>query len=141
MSTRDLVHAYFDACTRGDLEGIRASFCDDAVVYDTTHRPVRGAEGIAAFYVKVRQRWGQAAWYVDTFVGDAQAAAIEWTMLVPHRGKTCAVRGSEHYTFRDGRIAQIRQYWTFDPEQVETGLRDFPYAGDPRFAPVEGKRS
>ncbi len=141
MNSRQLVHAYFDACTRGDLQGIRDCFCEDGVVYDTNHRPVRGAGEIAAFYVGIRERWGEAAWHVDTFVGDGQAAAIEWTMLVPHQGRTAAVRGSEHYSFRDGLIAEIRQYWTFDPERVETGLHDFPYAEDARFAPAEARRS
>lgn len=128
-----LVRDYFAACSRGDVAGVAGSFCPDAVVYDTNHRPVRGAEAIAAFFAKVRDRSGGATWHVDTYVGDEHAAAIEWTMLVPGDGETVAVRGSEHYEFADGRIRQIRQYWTYDPNNPAVGLREYPYDEDPRF--------
>ena len=39
------------------------------------------------------------------------------------------VRGSEHYRFAEDLIEEIRQYWTYDPEQPGTGLIDFPYPG------------
>jgi hypothetical protein len=42
-------------------------------------------------------------------------------------GRPFAFRGSEHYRFRDSLIAEIRQYWTFDPERLDTGLRGYPY--------------
>lgn len=130
---RDIVDDYFDACTRGDADAITASFCEDAVVYDTNHRPVVGAAEIGRFYVKVREQWTDASWHIDTFTGDGTAGAAEWTMLVRKDGEAVAVRGSEHYEFCDGRISQIRQYWRYDPERIATGLRDYPYAGDDRF--------
>ncbi|TQM02119.1 nuclear transport factor 2 family protein [Pseudonocardia kunmingensis] len=133
MTGEGLVRAYFAACSRGDVVGVAASFCPDAVVYDTNHRPVRGPEAIAAFFAKVRERWDGATWHVDTFVGDGRTAAVEWTMLVRRDGATVPVRGSEHYEFADGRIRQIRQYWTHRPDDPEVGLRDYPYDEDPRF--------
>lgn len=132
-NNRDIVEKYFQACTQGDADAIAASFCRDAVVYDTNHRPIVGAAAIGRFYVKVREQWAGASWHVDTYVGEGTAAAAEWTMLVPGAGNPCAVRGSEHYEFRDGRIQQIRQYWTYDADRVATGLRDYPYAEDDRF--------
>ncbi|MCW2665628.1 MAG: Major Facilitator Superfamily [Frankiales bacterium] len=138
-NNRDIVEKYFHACTHGDADAIAASFCQDAVVYDTNHRPVVGAADIGRFYVKVREQWAGASWHVDTFVGEGSAAAAEWTMLVPGEGTPSAVRGSEHYEFRDDRIQQIRQYWTYDADRLATGLRDYPYAEDDRFtkgAPV-----
>jgi ketosteroid isomerase-like protein len=128
-----LVRAYFAACSRGDTAGVSASFCPDAVVYDTNHHPVRGPDAIAAFFAKVRERWDGATWHVDTFVGDGRTAAIEWTMLVRHAGRAVAVRGSEHYEFADGRIRQIRQYWTYHQDDPASGLRDYPYEEDARF--------
>lgn len=130
---RHVVDDYFAACTSGDADAISASFCEDAVVYDTNHRPVEGAAEIGRFYVKVREQWSGASWHIDTFIGEGSAAAAEWTMLVPADGETTAVRGSEHYEFRDGRISQIRQYWRYDPDHLASGLRDYPYAQDDRF--------
>ncbi|WP_246631182.1 nuclear transport factor 2 family protein [Pseudonocardia nigra] len=128
-----LVRAYFAACSRGDVAAVAGSFCADAAVYDTNHRPARGAAAIGDFYAKVRDRWRGATWHVDTFVGDGTAAAAEWTMLVERDGATVPVRGSEHYEFADGRIRQIRQYWTHDPGAVRTELREYPYGDDARF--------
>lgn len=36
-------------------------------------------------------------------------------------------RGSEHYGFDGDRIAEIRQYWIFDRDRLDTGLVDYPY--------------
>ena len=36
-------------------------------------------------------------------------------------------RGSEHYRFVDTRIDEIRQYWTFDPAKLDTGLIGYDY--------------
>jgi ketosteroid isomerase-like protein len=129
-----LVQAYFEACSRGDVDAIAAAFCEDATVYDTNHRPIRGAADIGRFYAKVRERWCGATWHIDTFVGSERGAASEWTMLVRHEGRAKAVRGSEHYEFRGGRISEIRQYWIYDPDTVGVGLQDYPYATDARFA-------
>lgn len=139
-----LVRAYFAACSRGDVPGVVASFTPDAVVWDTNHAPVRGAAAIGEFYARVREARRGATWHVDTYVGDGDAAAVEWTMLVPGEpgrggepGAPVAVRGSEHYAFADGRIAEIRQYWTARRDDPATGLRGFPYDEDPRFTSPE----
>lgn len=132
-TSRQLVLDYFAACSGGDAAAITAAFCKDAVVYDTNHRPVSGAVEIGRFYAKICQDRRGASWHVDTFLGDDEHAATEWTMLDPREGDPVAVRGSEHYEFRDGRISQIRQYWRFDPNRPEAGLRGYPYGEDARF--------
>ena len=55
-------------------------------------------------------------------------AAIEWSVTGTHpeRGRFC-VRGSEHYRMSGDRIAEIRQYWTFDPAAPGAALHGFPY--------------
>ena len=90
---------------------------------------MRGAGDIGASWVKVRERWGGAVWSVDSFVGDGSGAAIEWSMTGtnPADGRSFTFRGSEHYAFADaaedvGLIAEIRQYWTFDPDRLDTDL-------------------
>lgn len=134
-----LVETYFDACSRGDAAAVAACFTADATVYDVNHRPVRGAENIGSFYARVREQWSGARWRVDTFVGQDEVAAIEWSMSGTFEGAPFTARGSEHYAFRDGRIDQIRQYWHFDPSSPATGLRDYPYAEDTRFEPEAGQ--
>lgn len=123
----DLVRRYFDGCNRADAGAIADCFCDDAVLYDTNHAPVRGSSEIGAFWAGVCARWTEVRWDVDTMVDDGRAVAIEWTMAGVLEGEPRTIRGSEHYAFRDGRIAELRQYWT--PTRDVGGLVDFPYAG------------
>jgi hypothetical protein len=42
-------------------------------------------------------------------------------------GAAFRVSGSEHYAFDGDRIAEIRQYWIFNPDQPEQRLIGFPY--------------
>ncbi len=127
MTHRERIEAYFRACSEGTADDIASHFTRDAVVFDTNHPPVRGAATIGGFWAKVRDRWEGAVWLVDTCVSDGDTAAIEWTMTGRSAHGDFAVRGSEHYRFEDDRIAEIRQYWTFDREKLDTGLVDFPY--------------
>lgn len=138
MSHQSLVESYFAACTAGDAAAVAAHFTPEAVVFDLNHPPVRGADAIGAFYAKVRLRWGGAEWLVDTYLDSGESAAIEWTMRGTDGERPFTVRGSEHYAFVGGRIDQIRQYWTFDREALDTGLRDYPYDADERFAVPAG---
>jgi len=126
---QDRIEAYFAACGSGDAERVAAHFSDDAVIYDTNHSPVRGAATIGAFWASVGARWGGASWHVDRYLGAGDEAAIEWTM-VASTPRHFVVRGSEWYRFdEEGRITEIRQYWTFDRNRLDTGLVGFPYEG------------
>ena len=64
---------------------------------------------------------------------EGRAAAIEWSMTGtnPDDQQSFVFPGSEHYRFEtdDNLISEIRQYWTFDPQQLSTGLVDYDYDG------------
>ena len=129
MDHRARIEAYFAACGEGSAEDIARHFTDDAVIYDTNVRPMRTATGIGAAWVTVRRRWGGARWFVDSFVSNGDVAAIEWSMTGtdPDSGAAFTFRGSEHYRFETdvNLIGEIRQYWTFDPSALDTGLIGF----------------
>jgi hypothetical protein len=134
MDPAERITAYFEACGRGTAGDIASHFTPDAVIYDTNIRPFRGAEAIGDMWVRVRERWGDATWHVDSLIageGDngEDVAAIEWSMrgTDPDRSQAFVFRGSEHYAFEGSLIAEIRQYWTFDPAVLDTGLIDYDY--------------
>ncbi len=120
---------YFRACSEGSAEEIAAHFTRDAVIYDTNMAPARGAREIGAMWVKVRERWQGAVWTVDSVIEDDKVAAIEWSMTGtnPKNGAPFVFRGSEHYRFDEMLISEIRQYWSFDPDKLDTGLRGYVY--------------
>ncbi|MGF1596325.1 MAG: nuclear transport factor 2 family protein [Acidimicrobiales bacterium] len=129
MEPTERVTAYFDACTTGTPAEIAAHFTPDAVIYDTNIAPVRGAATIGEMWVTVRDRWQGAAWTVTSIVAEGDAAAIEWQMTGtdPRTRKRFVFRGSEHYRFAaDTLIDEIRQYWTYDRDHLDTGLVGFP---------------
>jgi ketosteroid isomerase-like protein len=129
VNRAELIRRYFEACSTGSSADIAACFTPDGVVYDTNLAPVKGAEAAGRFWVTVRRRWGGARWVVDHTVAEADDAACEWTMTgqAPGGGRPFAFRGSDHYRFEGDLIAEVRQYWTFDPDRLDTGLRGFPY--------------
>lgn len=132
MEPRSRIEAYFEACGTGSADEIASHFSADAVIYDTNVRPFRGADAIAGMWTQVRERWQGARWHVDSCVAAGDTAAIEWSMTGadPATGRAFTFRGSEHYAFRDTLIAEIRQYWTFDAEKLDTGLMGYAYPTD-----------
>lgn len=128
MEPSERVTAYFHACTTGTAADIAAHFTPEAVIYDTNVAPVRGADAIGDLWVTVRERWQGAVWTVTSLVAEGEAAAIEWQMTGtdPTTRKRFVFRGSEHYRFVDSLIDEIRQYWTFDRDHLDTGLVGYP---------------
>ena len=131
MKHRARIEAYFHACGHGSADDIASHFTAEAVVFDTNIRPMRGAETIGRSWVKVRERWQGALWTMDSLVSDTDVAAIEWSMTGtnPEDQRPFVFRGSEHYRFETDAnlIAEIRQYWTFDPVTLDAGLQDYDY--------------
>jgi len=121
------IRAYFESCNSGDAAEVAAHFAPGAVIYDTNHEPIRTAAGIGEFWDRIRAQWDGAKWGVDSVVTDGETAAIEWHMRGTGPNGAFVFRGSEHYAFEGDLIAEIRQYWTFDTERPDTGLRGFSY--------------
>jgi len=123
------ISTYFEACGQGSAADIAAHFTDGAVIYDSNLAPAKGADVIASLWIKVRERWGGARWHVDSIVSEADRAAIEWSMTGtnPADGRSFVFRGSEHYRFEGSLITEIRQYWTFDPDKLDTALIEYDY--------------
>ena len=132
MSPLEVVRRYYEGCSTGDVEGMRATLADDVVHYflapNVGSAPVRGGEHLARYWRKVTGMI-DARWVVDHgLVGDGEAV-IEWTMYWRPAGADArvATRGAEWFVFADdGRIAEIRSYYQQRPETTE--LDGFPYA-------------
>ena len=130
MNPAERIQAYFDDCGHGTAADIASHFTTDAVIFDSNLPPVCGDQAIGQMWLKVRHRWMGASWVVDSVVAEGSVAAIEWSMkgVDPSDRRPFVFRGSEHYRFdAEGLIDEIRQYWTFDPATLDTGLIDYPY--------------
>ncbi|MBV9195860.1 MAG: nuclear transport factor 2 family protein [Solirubrobacterales bacterium] len=125
-----LIARYYDACSRGDAEGVAAAVCDDVVHWflapNLGSRPVRGAEHLGRYWRKV-QRSIAALWVVDRGIAHGEKAVIEWSMFwcPPAQTRRVVTRGAEWFVLRGGRIAEIRSYYRQDSHDTE--LEGFPY--------------
>lgn len=130
MTDRDhaaRIRAYFIACSSGTAADVACHFTEAATIFDTNVPPVHGREAIGRFWVRVREKWGGASWHVDSLIVNGDAAAIEWHMRGCAGGGEFVVYGSEHYRFADGLIAEIRQYWTYNPRSPGSALLGYAY--------------
>lgn len=118
---------YFADCNLSNSRRIGSHFTEDAAVYDLNHEPIRGRENIGAFWVNARERWGGAVWIVESLVEGNMTAAIEWAMVGGEDVNDILFRGSEHYSFHSGLIAEIRQYWIFPGRASVSQLRGYAY--------------
>jgi ketosteroid isomerase-like protein len=131
----EVVRRYYEGCSAGDVEAMRATLADDVVHYflapNVGSAPVQGGEHLARYWRKVAGMI-EARWVVDHgLVGSDQPveAVIEWTMYwrPPDATDRVATRGAEWFVFAaDGRIAEIRSYYQQKPATTE--LDGFPYA-------------
>lgn len=128
----DTIVRYYDGCSAGDVEAIRATLHPDVVHYflapNPGAAPVAGAEHLARYWRKVAGLI-EARWVVDHCLTGPDEAVIEWTMFwrPPEHADRVATRGAEWFTFADGRIREIRSYYQQQPATTE--LDGFPYAG------------
>ncbi len=128
----DVIRRYYDGCSTGDVEAMRATLDDDVTHYflapNPGSRPVSGAEHLARYWRKVQARI-DGRWVIDAIVGAGDEAIIEWTLFwTPAPGAPrVATRGAEAYRFRAGRIAEIRAY--YQQHDATTELEGFDYRG------------
>ncbi|GGH47290.1 nuclear transport factor 2 family protein [Microbacterium album] len=130
MSALRVISRYYDGCSAGDVEGMLSTLHPDVVHYflapNVGSAPVAGAEHLARYWRKVTGMIA-ATWIIDAIVESGNDAVIEWTMMwtPPETGEQVATRGSEWFTFTDGRISEIRSYYQQRNESTE--LDGFPY--------------
>jgi len=128
----ETIKRYYQGCSMADYDLMMSIFTTDIVHYFVDHGAVRGAHGLANYWIKVGPRTA-AHWALDHAIVQEPEAAIEWSMrwTPPATGKPEILRGSEWYLFEDGKIAEIRSYHNNFYLQNENNreLWDFDYEG------------
>ena len=132
----ETVRRYYEACTAGDLDGLRAVLHPDVVHYflapNVGSAPVRGREHLARYWRKVT-RMLAARWVVESAISQGPQTVIEWSMWWRPAGPgdpaapRIVTRGAEFFRFEDGLIAEIRSYYQQRHETTE--LDGFDHAG------------
>jgi ketosteroid isomerase-like protein len=111
-----IARRYMDLCNTGDAASIGGCFTADAVIYDLNVPPVKGAEAIGQFWVRVRDRWEGGTWSIIALVSDGRTVAVEWDLRGRRHGEPILFRGADMITVEAGRISEVHQYWSYQPE-------------------------
>lgn len=123
------IRKYYDGCNKADVEKMMSTFTRDVAHYFTGYPPVIGASELAKYWSKFQLGGRTTLWTVDHAISEGNEAVIEWTMKTTAPGSTPAVlRGTEWYVFRDGKIAEIRAYYSRVHGVAVSQLEGYPYA-------------
>lgn len=126
-----LIQAYYDGCNRQDAALLRSVLAPDVEHYTTDMERVSGVEPLIAFFCSFAPAV-KAHWMIDHCLVQEPEAVIEWTMRWhPTRAGAELKRGAEWYVFEDGRIKEIRAYYTnphAKPNLARASLKGFDYA-------------
>jgi steroid delta-isomerase-like uncharacterized protein len=128
MQSRACVEEFIAAYNRKDLSGALACFTDDAVYHDVTYGMHSGLTGLKKMLERMF-READACWSVRTWIVEAERVAIEWTIdstitdAVPQSaGKRVRLFAMGVFEFRDGKIADYREYLDFGQVLVQLGV-------------------
>jgi ketosteroid isomerase-like protein len=126
----DHIRSYYAALNMGDAEAVAAHFTPDATHYYTRLGPHEGAETIGQM-TDLAVRTIEARWFVENAIEEGDQAVIEWTMTWrdPKSGERRLDRGTEWFSFRDGKIAEVRAYHHGGPKNPSGDLLGFDHAG------------
>lgn len=131
LSPLELIEIYYDACSRGDANGVSATLSADVTHWflapNIGSRAVHGSEQLGRYWRKVHELISPV-WVVDHGIVDGDEAVIEWSMFWVPTGhaERVVTRGAEWFVLRDGHIAEIRSYYR--QELADSELAGFPYA-------------
>lgn len=126
----DHVRSYYAALNSGDPDAVAAHFTDDAVHYYTRLGPHEGARTIGE-----HTKWAveniEGQWVLENGIDDGEQACIEWTMTWrdPRSGERRLDRGTEWFSFRDGKICEVRAYHHGNSKNPSGDLLGFDHAG------------
>lgn len=112
----DLLQRYYEAFQHGDLDTMAAYFDHDVVFHEPGRHPLSGThEGPSAiieFIKGLAERTGGTLRLdkVGALVADAETGAAQLHITAQSANGPVTIDALELFTFRDGRISDIRAY-------------------------------
>lgn len=127
----EVLKQYIRGCNTGDTTLLMSTFTEDIAVYFLDNPPVKGRQAVAKLWSDYHNAT-HTRWTIDRMVVQGDEAVFEWSSLgeLPGGAGQLFTRGVDWYVFRDGRIAEIRQYYDVrnpSPPDKPYEQQGFPY--------------
>ena len=122
IATAKLIRAYYDACNRGDSEGMIAMLTED-VIHDVNQGERRhGKDKFRAFNARMAHNYTEKLEDIVVMVSkDGARASAEFNVhgvyknseegLPPAKGQKYVLPAGTFFAIRDGKIARVTTYY------------------------------
>lgn len=134
-----VVLKYFEGCNTGDLNDLLNTLDPEVIHYflPQQFKPIRGAQHLAKYWRKFKLLLNPT-WKIDHIIAQGNEVVSEWSCLWTPEGTNDRrmMRGSEWYSMREDRIAEVRAYYGFS-DKSDTELTGFPYGARGYLVSVE----
>ena len=135
QTNKELLDRYVELYNAGDLDACMELYADDASqrMHDGTFE---GIEAIRSRLARDLVAFGDAKYVVESFFGEGETFADEWTFTgtntgpfrlpdgveIPPTGKRVEIKGMEYVEVRDGKIVVDNLYYDFMAAVAQLGL-------------------
>ena len=124
MSKFETVRAFYNTWADGDLDGTMA-FCTDDVVWDNVPlKPFVGKERVRGFFEKFGKGMTNVHYDIHHHLEDGNLVMVEGVENYDKGGRSVAVPYMALFRFRDGLIAEMRDYIDLATVERQLALRD-----------------
>jgi limonene-1,2-epoxide hydrolase len=118
----DLINTYYAAWVRDDLEAVLALCTDDLVAVNVPIGPVRGKQAVREFLTKFGRGMQQRRYAVERIIESGDSAMVEGVEHYVRDGKSVSLPYMSRFKFRDGKIAEWRDYFDLQTVLRQLGL-------------------
>jgi limonene-1,2-epoxide hydrolase len=122
MTHTELINEYYAAWVRDDLEAVLALCTDDVVAVNVPIGPVRGKQAVREFLTKFGRGMQHKRYAVERILEAGDSAMVEGVEHYVKNGKPVSLPYMSRFRFRDGRIAEWRDYFDLQTVLRQLGL-------------------
>ena len=124
MNKLEIVQSFYKAWAAGDLDGSLA-YCTEDIVWDNVPlKPFEGKERVRQFLEKFANGMSNARYDIRNHLESGDLLMLEAVEMYDKDGRSVAVPYMALFTFRDGRIAGMRDYFDLATVERQLGLTD-----------------
>ena len=124
MSKFEIVQSFYKAWAAGDLDSSLA-YCTDDIVWDNVPlKPFEGKERVRQFLEKFANGMSNTHYDIRNHLESGDLLMLEGVEMYDKSGHSVAVPYMALFTFRDGKIAEMRDYFDLATVERQLGLTD-----------------